>query len=247
MLHFLYNRENKERGVVLLTCLAFLLVLLSMLRFTITSSRMEERKASIDLDLTLARESARSAFNYVEYYLLRQGEAYCLSQNVDDDCKKAAPKYLSQLMQLSEDEIKNLDLKTDDLPSLKDLWGNGFYTGNYINEHYAHCQPLWICVDWGNEARQAQDAAEDQRKSVKIKLNHPLSILHCNHCNTRSERVPRFMVERLLPSELDIDPVDKKELEELAIIRVTALGFGLGDSRDSHLSSIMMQSTYVLY
>lgn len=248
---FLYKnspkRFVKSRGVVLLTCLAFLLVLLSMLRFTITSSRMEERKASIDLDITLARESARSAFNYVEYYLLRQGEAYCLYQKSDEDCKKKAPQFLSQLMQLPEDELKQLDLKVDGMPPLKTLWDNGFYTGTYITKNYPQCRPLWICAAWGNEAKQAVDAAEAQRKSVKIKLSNPLAILHCPNCNTRSERVPRFMVERLLPSELNISDADKRELEDLAIIRITALGFGLGDSRDTHLSSIMMQSTYVLY
>ena len=44
---------KKERGVVLLTCLVFLLVLLLMLRFVIVSARTEEQKAGIDLDIDL--------------------------------------------------------------------------------------------------------------------------------------------------------------------------------------------------
>lgn len=244
---FLYKQHQRERGVILLTCMVFLLVLLSMLRFTVTSSRIEEQKASIDLDLTLARESARSVFNDVEYYLLKQGEAYCLYKNEGENCQKEASRYLSQLMQLPSEELAQLDLHSDGLPSLKALLQQGFYTGDYLNQHYAQCQPLWICAAWGHDARQADDAAHDQRRQANINPNQFLPILNCECCNTHSERAPRFIIERLLPSELNIDAADQKALEMLAIIRVTALGFGAGDADDAHLSSVMMQGSYVLY
>ncbi|MDO4436186.1 MAG: hypothetical protein Q4B71_07230 [Cardiobacteriaceae bacterium] len=248
-----YNSPPKkrfDRGVILLTCMVFLLVLLSMLRFTVTSSRLEEQKASIDLDLTLARESSRSVFNYVEYYLLKQGEAYCLlrkeAENVN--CQQEAASYLSQLMRLPSETITQLDLPTsDNLPPLKALWQQGFYTGDYLNEHYPQCQPLWICVSWGREAKQAEDAADDQRRQAKIKLDNPLKTLECLSCNNSGERVPRFVVERLLPNELTLAEADQKTLDNVVILRVTALGFGRGDAKDSQLSNLMMQGTYALY
>ena len=70
---------KKQQGVVLLTALVFILILLAMLRFTLTSSRVEEQKSAIDSDMVAARESAQLAIKFAEQYVIKQGELYCLN------------------------------------------------------------------------------------------------------------------------------------------------------------------------
>ena len=68
----------KEKGIVLLSCLVFLLILLGVVRFVMTSSRLEERKAGVDYEMMTARQSAQMAIRYAEKYIIDQGFKSCI-------------------------------------------------------------------------------------------------------------------------------------------------------------------------
>ncbi len=64
------NFRKKNEGVVLLSCLVFLLILLMLLRFTLSSARLEELKVGADIDEMMARETAEVAMNDAEDFIL---------------------------------------------------------------------------------------------------------------------------------------------------------------------------------
>ena len=70
--------KRKEKGVVLLSCLVFLLILLIIVRFAVTSSRLEERKAGADYEMMTARQAAQTAIRQAEKFILEQGLQSCI-------------------------------------------------------------------------------------------------------------------------------------------------------------------------
>ena len=70
--------RKRELGVVLLSCLVFLLILLGIVRFVMTSSRLEERKAGVDYEMMTARHSAQMAIRQAVKYIMDQGLQSCI-------------------------------------------------------------------------------------------------------------------------------------------------------------------------
>lgn len=66
------NKRGKQQGVVLLSCLIFMLILFALLRFTLGSSRMSELKAGADVDLTKAREVSSIVAKEAELFILQK-------------------------------------------------------------------------------------------------------------------------------------------------------------------------------
>ena len=73
--------RKRELGVVLLSCLVFLLILLGIVRFVMTSSRLEERKAGVDYEMMTARHSAQMAIRQAVKYIMDQGLQSCIKSN----------------------------------------------------------------------------------------------------------------------------------------------------------------------
>lgn len=64
------SRKNKQQGVVLLSCLVFLLLLLTLLRFNLNSTAMQEMKTGADYDQFTAQETTARVIAAAELQVL---------------------------------------------------------------------------------------------------------------------------------------------------------------------------------
>lgn len=253
-----------QRGVVLLTCLVFLLVLLAMLRYTITSARIEEQKVGIDLDLVSAREAAQSALNFVEFYLNRQGELYCIDERTKTGedltkCPILAGAYANVLFRKDDSFLKAITLSDPDLPPLNTLIENGIYSGIKVEEVASKgCIPTWVCVNWPSAGSVIENAYEQRPSGVPATLNSVAcpkitvstttgSKIDVSACNADAQMQPHFIIERLKASDLDPSKqslaVEGSPSSRGVTFRVTAVGYGKGVN---NITSVMLQSTYVI-
>lgn len=217
------QKNQKQKGVVLLTCMVFLLVLLALLRFTMTSARVSEQKVGIDLEIVTARESAQSALSSAEQEILRiASQDYCVTvlELGADECRNDAPKYAGEL-------FGNLAMMNKVLKS-----GSGIVTIDDLNKCTAN-QPSWTCVDWSsNEAKNALSGT----KSITPR-----------RVNGKQE----YIIERFLTSELNTNSANATKIEkdktDTVVLRITALGTGNSPtSNDSNSSRSLLQATYIL-
>lgn len=65
-------KKEKQTGIVLLSCLVFLLILTSLVKYTMSSAKMEELKAGADFDEMSAKEAALLAIKDAEDVILRR-------------------------------------------------------------------------------------------------------------------------------------------------------------------------------
>ena len=135
--------SSKESGVVLLSCLVFLLILLGIVRFVMTSSRLEERKAGVDYEMVTARQSAKSAIRYAEKYILEQGLSFCKKSggagSTDDSCEEKNPAEMANALW----KLKDNDLKTAlDKIGQGNFLEQGIYTYSYVKNSYSSCRPF---------------------------------------------------------------------------------------------------------
>lgn len=258
------RRHNREKGVVLLTCLVFLLVLLVMLRYTINSAKVEEQKAGIDLDIAAAREAAQSALRFAEFYISKQGELFCIKDRTDKnestaDCSEFAGAYANLLFRKSDNELRNINISDPNLPELRTLVENGIYDGNTIRGLIGSgCTPTWICVNWPAASPIVQEKSAARRPTSVTRLLNPISCPHISGaggsagfsaCNTNSnvQLQPSIVIERLTAQ--DIDPqkqslaVDGSASSRGIVFRITAVGYGSGANNPT---PVMVQSTYVI-
>lgn len=235
---------EKERGVVLLTCLVFLLILLGMLRFTLSSARLEEEKASIDLDIVSAREAAQSALDFAERYILEQGRAYCLREGgTAADCAADSAGYAGRLFGLPDATLREPD---NELRAIMDA---GLYTGTFMRNSAANCRPFWACVNWPVDAHSVRNSAIQQGLAINANFN----TIECSSCTAppHSNNRPQFIIERLTSQELAADaPGFLVAMPDAVILRVTAVGFGKGAAQgaaaNTNMTNVMLQSTYIL-
>lgn len=241
---------KKQQGVVLLTCLVFLLILLAMLRFTLTSAKVEEQKAGIDWEIASARESAQSALSYVEYYILRQGELRC-EANGGTQCKQNAASHAYALFTGSSTDLlasNFTDPHDTTLPTIGSLVNNGLYIGADLSAHTAECTPMWVCVNWPQAARAVNDSAQKQRSAGAATR---LQAVTCPRCSIRGSIAPVFIIERFTASELGMSG-------DALVFRVTAVGFGTAAAptgtagsaqrvmEETNVTDTMLQATYVI-
>ncbi|MDO4777727.1 MAG: hypothetical protein Q4A06_09820 [Cardiobacteriaceae bacterium] len=246
---------QKEQGVVLLTTLIFMLILLAMLRFTLTSARVEEQKAAIDLDMVSAREGAQMALDYVEQYVLEQGELYCIKNlgKNSAECKESRARYAGELFALPQTELSKIRNKKDGYKTVGEVLNKGLYTGEFIAAQ-ASCQPFWTCINWPVDAHAVRNSARQIGGANRI--NEALVPMECDICATGENNnvSPRFVIERLTAEELRaVAPNFADSAPGIVILRVTAVGFGKGKKPEKdakvgnlNLSNVMLQSTYIL-
>lgn len=246
------GRNKKQDGVVLLTCLVFLLILLAMLRFVLGSAKLEEEKAGIDLEIVTAREAAQSALSYAEYFIMRQGQLHCDTAN----CEVADMANLifsgDDAQLLTRDKVYNPVAGDRGWAAgpINQLVNKGLYTGKYLkdgdsvnSQPLANCQPLWICVNWGASASAVVRSAE-KRKVQGTKLPS-LPSIECSECSVASSVKPRYIIERYTAKELSDSGLTGLAGNAGAVVfRITAVGFGKGSG--SNLTNVMLQSTYVI-
>lgn len=246
---------KKERGVVLLTCLVFLLVLLLMLRFVIVSARTEEQKSGIDLDIVTAREAAQSALNFAEFYVREQGIAYCqqIIRESSATCQRNPLAYANLLFSLDDASLNSLASTVATLPNVSVLNNNGIYTGTFLDANARNCNPVWICVNWPAQAHAVVSSATNQR-TISGGATANLNFITCpaNACNNSVTVQPVFIIERLTARELDPDASGLGDSSVYVngskgvILRVTAVGFGAGAANADNLTNVMLQNTYIL-
>lgn len=143
--------NTKQDGVILISCLIFLILILGLLRISVGSSQITEKKSGIDSDLLNAKEAAETAMRQAAASFLPplSNFAQCAAPNQNSDsCKVArmleAKRYWS--------DPANLNL-------------NGRYDGTTQN---GDCgpgttdnRPLWQCVDWGNEFHKSYGVGQN--------------------------------------------------------------------------------------
>lgn len=64
------RRYEAQRGVVLISCIIFLLLILMLLKMSLSSSRVSEQKSGIDYEIMTAQESAQLALREAESEIL---------------------------------------------------------------------------------------------------------------------------------------------------------------------------------
>ena len=170
--------RRKERGVVLLTALVFMLILLAMLRFTLTSARVQEQKAAMDFDIVTARQSAQAALNFAEQYILGQGRLYCehTLNLAASECNDNRAKYAGDLFGLPVADLGTIT-HAGEGPAINTVINNGIYTGAFISAN-AGCQPFWACINWPVDAHAVRNSATQ----MNLAANVSLSAIECATC-----------------------------------------------------------------
>ncbi|MDO4642602.1 MAG: hypothetical protein Q4A74_02050 [Cardiobacteriaceae bacterium] len=235
--------HQRQHGIVLLSCLVFLLILIGIVRFSMTSARLEERKSGVDYELLTAKQSAQTALRQAESFILKEGLLYCKYKsgkvcNIED-----APEYANELWGLNSNELIEALNKSGD-SSVEKLLNNGIYTREFVEKGYKNCNPFWSCVDWSNEAKIVT------RTSVQLGAKQQkLSSIECINCTTISGIKPRYIIERFTATELDQldqdNTLDLKNKNGIVVLRITAVGFGNGDNK-SPVTNAAAQATYIL-
>ena len=244
MLQPMRKRKN-EQGIVLLTCLVFLMVLLAMLRFALMSAKVEEDKAGIDLDLMTAHEAAQMGLDQAETEVFRMAKKYCQDKG-GTNCteEKDLISYLSDLFQ-GEDYrtlayTQPYSRGSNVAGSYQLAYGKGIYDAQYYSSHgLSSCKPTWICMKWMDSAKAVLDAAQVQRGSTGASANNLEVLPMLVNANDRPPY--QFVIERFTADELTGGSGGSSD----AVMRITAVGVGRGES-GSHLTSKMLQSTYIL-
>lgn len=80
------KKQKSQKGIVLLSCLVFLLILTSLVKYTMSSAKMDELKSGADFDEMSAKEAALLAIKDAEDFILRRtydasGVKQCLLNN----------------------------------------------------------------------------------------------------------------------------------------------------------------------
>lgn len=129
--------KKQEQGIVLLSCLIFLLLLLSMLRFTLTSASMEEMKAGADYDQMRASEAAAIAMRDAEYDIKRMSNpSNGKSVSLEDANEKDAGKQMALAIAYWSDPTKFANRA-------------GVYDGDDANKQVCGDKPSYTCLlDW---------------------------------------------------------------------------------------------------
>lgn len=127
-------KKSREQGVVLLSCLVLVVLILSLLRFSLSSSMMSEQRAGIDIEISSAKKAATDALVEVQKAIM-----LCpTGQNCDTvDQRKTAVSYWYHAV-----DLKTGDVKLNPMPV------GFFYRGRNSASLPSGCKKLWQCVNW---------------------------------------------------------------------------------------------------
>lgn len=66
-------KRTKQKGIVLLTVMVFLLMILGVLRYSMTSANIQEKKSGVDYDEFVAYQQAELAIREAERFIMQAG------------------------------------------------------------------------------------------------------------------------------------------------------------------------------
>lgn len=248
-----YGKNKKEQGIVLISCLVFLMIILGLMKLSLSSSQISNTKSGIDGDLNLSRENAQLAIRLAEEKIINvipMGQiSFCATNNASASCQDALGQAIEAVWILSDGS------KTQCLKDFETSGKNNCFTSSVnftsndrlsivnaakklnntdgiysYSEAQRKCpdQPLWKCIDWEKALSSSVDGAvsvEDMRKSDnKIRTDVP----------------PLYVIEWFAPGDLDM-PLDGSVL-----FRITGVGFGQSGGDDSNVSRAIFQANYIL-
>lgn len=215
--------RSKERGVVLLSCLIFLLMLLALLRFSLNTAKMEEIKAGADYDQMSAKEAANITMMDAEYDVKRMTVSG--TSMIDPSITK------------EEDIIgKAIDYWSD--PS-KFKGRVGVYNGDTTISCKADPKdttPLYAtknCVKW-----------EEVKNCSSGEDGGAICYGGVTKAKVIGSGQGKYIIERFMGNGpvLQMGSAD----ERVVILRVTAVGFSKPEKSGDNTSQVMLQNTYVL-
>lgn len=250
-------KKQKQKGIVLLSCLVFLLILTSLVKYTMSSAKMEELKSGADIDEISAKEAALLAIKDAEDFILRRSygdksenyKKYCLNNDNDKTTNNGS------LLNCDVTTVK-MDGKTaaDFWLSKKNVWKNmvGVYDGNDPNNRCNDegCQTIGTkTVDWYKKTENC-----DTDTTV---------ICYGKYTNrkTLDEKRAKYILEVFLVGEdgvfKDIIVEDSKydmSNDMTLVIRVTAVGYSQDIDTDTNFregaipnnSYAMYQASYII-
>ena len=252
--------RKRDAGVVLLSCLVFLLILLVIVRFVMTSSRLEERKAGVDYEMMTARHSAQMAIRQAVKYIMDQGLQACIKSNntspntpappgsnANQKCKDRNPAELAHMLWKNSDSDLSVTL---DKIGQKQVLNKGVYTYSFIANNYSNCRPFWTCINWTDNAKSVAVTGRQLNDKAGANLNK-LESIECVECATESGVKPRFVIERFLTGDLKGMNFPDQSLtlkgSDVVVFRITAVGFGNGQGGSNvNTTNAVMQAIYVL-
>lgn len=210
--------KKQEQGIVLLSCLIFLLLLLSLLRFTLTSASMEEMKAGADYDQMRASEAAAIAMRDAEYDIKRMSNPSSgKSVSLEDANETDAGKQMALAIAYWSDPSKFANR-------------SGVYDGDA--EQVCGDKPSYTCLlDWGDT-----DGKPDCSKLVCFGNQ--------SNSTTLSNEQGAYIIERFKGDGATLGLSDAHDKDAI-VLRVTAVGYSMADGNAAR-SKAVLQNTYLL-
>lgn len=226
--------KRYQSGIVLISCILFLIIILITLKVVLTTSQISEKRAGIDQDVSLAQESAQLALRMAEKKIISVIDKQKLSA-----CKNKKDKpcqlLFRQAIELvwyeawpdtsSNNEMAKrfAKLPKDDQKVIKDAANKikstvGFYSANDNT-----------CVN------NVKTCLENNSKSISIDISN---------LDHKYDISSHYVVTRFLPKDLGMS-----EPEANIIFRITAIGYGQsggGGEKSDNTTSAIYQANYML-
>lgn len=240
--------NRKQNGVVLLSCLVFLLLLLILLRFSLSSAKMEEMKVGADYDETNAYAAARMVLKDAEMEIMQVNNLGVSKR----DSKKSITDNEADVLKLAAEYWKDLSLPQTDNPSSATTSSplptpngqNGIYDGD--TEHPSN-QPFYQRISGWN-TNTCDNTVRCYGEFTGAEVHH--YVINNNNIVVKDSRVlaknlvGKYIIERFNGNGkvLGLGVND----ENRVILRVTAVGFSKPVASSTNISRVILQSVYVL-
>lgn len=194
---------HKERGIVLLSCLVLLILILSLLRFMMSTSHISERRSGVDWEMFKAKEYSLEALTRAEIAIVCPGAAAgseCKSS--DSGTRKAAfEKWAKWLV---DDTVANPE--------------TGFVRNRQILATNPQCKHIWKCTNW------RVSGGGNKTNSLGNHYTPYSDLIRSGKTSSDFQYIVEVFSgkEMGLPNEQDTTADDINNL----IFRVTAIGYG---------------------
>ncbi|MDO4436212.1 MAG: hypothetical protein Q4B71_07360 [Cardiobacteriaceae bacterium] len=220
----LKSPQSKQQGIVLLSCLVLLILILSLLRFMMSTSYLSERRSSVDSEMFTANEQALNALKIAEDALL------CINADGTRITGKCDSNQAETRKGANEFWRSWLVDSSKPLPSeLK----NSFVRGKDVNRS-GDCRHIWKCTNW-------------LTGGSKVNTSNTYTPMNVVDPNNPSFTHGQFIVEVFPGEALGLDEKsDNKDNIRNVIFRVTAMGFGQVRSGNTvEMTNHLVQADYV--
>lgn len=221
------KQYKNQQGVVLLSVLAFLILILLLLKVTLQSGRMESFKTGIHYEILKAQEAAEMGQTAARDFILAGGYHGNVTPYIDKSTISGCnPNANSEACMNAVNNLAFdywLNLQPSDFPK-------GSFTSDSPCQKDDKNQPFWKCVDW--------NAGISDSNPFPVDLSSgEYSPYVANTDAHAGIAAPRFVVQLL--SRGDEDSTNS------ILFRVYSVGFGQGGDKDNPTVK-MVESTYLL-